>query len=63
MSNKMTTPPVVPPPSQRDNPQTPITGHAPVAAPPGVKPSTVKGFNSISGEAPLFTYVNRTGNN
>jgi hypothetical protein len=54
----------VAPSSQKDNPQTPaIKGQIPVAAPPGKAPSTVRGINSISGEAPIFTYFNRTGNN
>ena len=53
-----------PPASQKDNLQAPvIKGEAPVAAPPGAVPSTVKGINSISVEAPIFTYFNRTGNN
>jgi hypothetical protein len=56
--------PTVPPPSQEDNKQMPaIVGKPPVAAPPGIAPSTVRGANSISGEAPIFTYVNHTGNN
>ena len=40
-----------------------IKGMPPIQAVPGKTPNTTKGSNSIVGEYPIYTYINRTGNN